>query len=225
MTTDTAAPSYKGVRFPQEFIAHAVWLYHRFNLSFRDVEELLAARGVHVTYETVRQSCKRFGQRFANHCRRRRAQPGDKWYCDEVFLKINGKRHYLWRAVDQHGNILDILVQSRRNKAAAKKFFRKILKGCHYVPRILVTDKLASYGAAKREVLKSVEHRQSRYLTTEPRIRINQLGNANASCSVSSQPGMRNAFSLPSVRFVNTFVRVAIDHLCCLPTMYHRWCQ
>ncbi len=141
-----------------------MWLYHRFNLSFRDVEELLAARGVDVTYETVRQWCKRFGQQFANALRRRRAQPGDKWHCDEVFLKIDGKRHYLWRAVDQHGNVLDILVQSRRNKAAVKKFFRKVLKGCQYVPRVLITDKLASYGAAKREVLPSVEHRQSRYL-------------------------------------------------------------
>jgi putative transposase len=101
---------------------------------------------------------------YANELRRRRARPGDKWHLDEVFLKINGKQHYLWRAVDQDGNVLDILVQSRRNKAAAKKFFRKLLKGCTYVPRVLITDKLASYGAAKREVLPSVEHRQSRYL-------------------------------------------------------------
>ncbi len=91
-------------------------------------------------------------------------RPGDKWHLDEVFLKINGQQHYLWRAVDQDGNVLDIPVQSRRNKAAAKKFFRKLLKGCTYVPRVLITDKLASYGAAKREVLPSVEHRQSRYL-------------------------------------------------------------
>ena len=89
---------------------------------------------------------------------------GDKWHLDEVFLKINGKTHYLWRAVDQEGNVLDILVQSRPNKGAAKKFFRKLLKGCQYVPRVLVTDKLGSYGVAKREILPSVEHRQSRYL-------------------------------------------------------------
>ena len=167
MTTDTAAPSYKGFRFPQDIIAHAVWLYFRFNLSFRDVEELLAARGVIVTYETVRQWCRKFGQAYANQLRHRRARPGDKWHLDEVFLKINGKTHYLWRAVDQDGNVLDILVQSRRNKAAAKKFFRKLLKGCTYVPRVLITDKLASYGAAKREVLPSVEHRQSRYLNNQ----------------------------------------------------------
>jgi putative transposase len=164
MTTTTTAASYKGFRFPQEIIAHAVWLYFRFNLSYRDVEELLAERGVVVTYETVRQWCLKFGQTYANDLRRRRARPSDKWHLDEVFLKINGKKHYLWRAVDQAGNVLDILVQSRRNKAAAKKFFRKLLKGCTYVPRVLITDKLASYGAAKREVLPSVEHRQSRYL-------------------------------------------------------------
>ncbi len=164
MTTDTVAPSYKGFRFPAEIINHAVWLYHRFSLSFRDVEDLLFARGIVVTYESVRQWCKKFGQTYANELRRRRARPGDKWHLDEVFLRINRKRHYLWRAVDQDGNVLDILVQSRRNKAAAKKFFRKLLKGCQYVPRVIITDKLASYGAAKREVLPSVEHRQSRYL-------------------------------------------------------------
>ena len=163
MTTDTA-PSYTGFRFPLEIISHAVWLYFRFNLSYRDVEELLAERGVEVTYESVRQWCRKFGQQYAHQLRRRRARPGDKWHLDEVFLKINGKKQYLWRAVDQDGNVLDILVQSRRNKAAAKKFFRKLLKGCTYVPRVLITDKLASYGAAKREVLPNVEHRQSRYL-------------------------------------------------------------
>ncbi|MDP9315710.1 MAG: IS6 family transposase, partial [Chloroflexota bacterium] len=146
MKTDTTAPSYKGFRFPQEIIAHAVWLYYRFNLSFRDVEELLAERGAVVTYETIRQWCLKFGQTYAHALRRRRARPGDKWHLDEVFLKINGKQHYLWRAVDQDGKVLDILVQSRRNKAAAKKFFRKLLKGCTYVPRVLITDKLASYG-------------------------------------------------------------------------------
>jgi putative transposase len=164
MQSTTTSSLYKGFRFPAEIISHAVWLYHRFNLSYRDVEELLAARGVIVLDETVRQWCLKFGQQFANQLRHRRAQPGDKWHCDEVFLKINGKQHYLWRAVDQYGNVLDILVQSRRNKGAALKFFRKLLTGCTYVPRVLITDKLASYGAAKREVLPSVEHRQSRYL-------------------------------------------------------------
>lgn len=162
--TTTTLPSSTGFRFPQEIIAHAVWLYFRFSLSYRDVEELLAARGVVVTYETIRQWCLKFGQTYANALRRRRPQTGDKWHLDEVFIKINGKTHYLWRAVDQYGNVLDILVQRRRNKAAAKKFFRKLLKGCQYVPRVIVTDKLASYGAAKRESLRSVEHRQHRRL-------------------------------------------------------------
>ncbi len=148
MNHSTLPVSYKGFRFPQEIISHAVWLYHRFPLSFRDVEELLYERGVTVTYETVRQWCRKFGQTFANELRRRRARPGDKWHLDEVFLKINGKTHYLWRAVDQEGNVLYILVQSRRNKDAAKKFFRKLLKGCEYVPRVMITDKLGSYGAA-----------------------------------------------------------------------------
>jgi putative transposase len=160
----TPSPSYKGYRFPAEIIGHAVWLYYRFPLSYRDVEELLAERGIVLTVETLRQWCRTFGQQYANQLRRRRAQTGDKWHLDEVFLKINGKLHYLWRAVDQHGNLLDILVQSRRDKRAAKKFFRKLLKGCLYVPRVLITDKLASYGAAKKEVLPGVEHRQHKRL-------------------------------------------------------------
>jgi putative transposase len=155
---------YKNHRFPVEIISHAVWLYFRFCLSYRDVEELLFARGVIVTYETIRQWCRKFGQSYANQLRRRRPQPGDKWRLDEVFLSISGKRHYLWRAVDQDGHILDILVQRRRDKAAAKRFFRKLLKGCRYAPRVLITDQLKSYGAAKRELLPGVEHRQHRYL-------------------------------------------------------------
>ena len=155
--TIPAFPSYAGHRFPAEVISHAVWLYFRFSLSFRDVEELLAQRGVVVSYETVRQWCLKFGQTYANELRRRRPRCGDKWHLDEVYLKINGKTHYLWRAVDQDGNVLDILVQSRRNKHAAKRFFRKLLKGLQYVPRVIITDKLKSYGAAKREILPGVE--------------------------------------------------------------------
>jgi len=164
MTTTPSSPSYKGYRFPAEIISHSVWLYYRFSLSYRDVEELMAERGIVLTYETIRQWCQKFGQHCANQLRQRRAQSGDKWHLDEVFLKINGKLHYLWRAVDQHGNVLDILVQSRRNKQAAQRFFRKLLAGCQYVPRVLITDKLASYGAAKKEMLPSVEHRQHKRL-------------------------------------------------------------
>ena len=164
MKTNSAPPSYKRHRSPPEIIAHTVWLYFRFSLSFRDVEELMAARGMSVTYETIRQWCQNFGQQYANQLRRRRAQTGDTWHLDELFLKINGKLHYLWRAVDQHGNVLDILVQSRRNKAAAKKFFRKLLKRCQYLPRVLITDTLGSYAAAKKEILPSVEQRQHKRL-------------------------------------------------------------
>jgi putative transposase len=128
------------------------------------VEELLFVRGVIVSYEAIRQWCRKFGQSYANELRHRRPRPGDKWHLDEVFLTIHGERHYLWRAVDQGGNILDILVQRRRDKHAAKKFFRKLLKGLACVPRVIITDKLKSYGAAKRETLPGVEHRQHRYL-------------------------------------------------------------
>jgi putative transposase len=164
MTTSTTAPSYKGFRFPQQIISHAVWLYFRFSLSYRDVEERLAARGVNVTYEPVRQGVLKFGQSYANHLRRRRARPADTGHMDEVFLTINGKTHYVWRAVDQHGNVLDSLVQSRRNKRAAKKFFRKVLNGCLSIPRGLITDKLGSYEAAHKDVMPSVEHRRHKRL-------------------------------------------------------------
>jgi putative transposase len=164
MTPPAAPDRYKHYRFPADIISHGVWLYYRFCLSYRDVEELLFARGIIVTYETIRQWCRTFGQDYANQLRRCRPRPGDKWHLDEVFLTINGAQHYLWRAVDQDGYVLDVLVQSRRNKTAAKKFFRKLLKRLKYVPRVIITDKLKSYGAAKREILPGVEHRQHRYL-------------------------------------------------------------
>jgi putative transposase len=161
---------FRGFRFPAEVIEHAVWLYHVFSLSLRDVETILAARGVAVSYETVREWGQRFGRLFANALKRRRPRPGDKWFLDDVFIHIRGKLHYLWRAVDQDGRVLDILVQSRRNAKAAKRFFRKLLRGLQYVPRVIVTDKLRSYGAAKREILPGVEHRQSRYLNNRAEV-------------------------------------------------------
>jgi putative transposase len=157
-------PSFKGFRYPAEIISHCVWLYYRFPLSFREVEEMMLERGVVVTYETIRQWCCKFGQAFANGLRRRRPRPGDQWHLDEVFIKIRGKIHYLWRAVDQDGNVLDILVTSRRDAQAAIRFFRKLLTGWRSVPRVLVTDKLASYGVAHRRLMRSVEHRRSKYL-------------------------------------------------------------
>jgi putative transposase len=124
----------------------------------------MGERGVILTYEAVRYWCRKFGQAYADQLRRQRPRPGDKWHLDGVFLTINGARHYLWRAVDQDGHVLEILVQRRRDKQAAKRFFRKLLKGLTYVPRVLTTDQLKSYGAAMRDSLPSVEHRQHRYL-------------------------------------------------------------
>src|SRR4051794_25726278 len=149
---------------PPEINSHAVWLYFRFPLSLRMVEEMLAARGIDVSHETVRQWARKFGQAFANQIRRRLPCPGDKWHLDEVCLMIAGKKHWLWRAVDQDGVVLDVLVQSRRDKRAAKRLLRKLLKRQTRVPRVLITDKLASYGAAKADVIPSVEHRRHKGL-------------------------------------------------------------
>src|SRR6202022_999287 len=151
---------YKGHRFPADIISHCVWLYFRFSLSFRDIEEMMAERGVVVSYESVREWCLKFGAAYAKRIRAHGPRPGDRWHLDEVFLKIQGKLQYLWRAVDQDGDVLDILLQSRGKKRAAKKFFRKLLKGLQYVPRAIITDKLRSYAAATAEVMPSVEHQQ-----------------------------------------------------------------
>ncbi len=157
------SPSYRGYRFPPAIISHAVWLYYRFGLSFRDVEDLLAERGVIVTYEAIRQWCRTFGLDYARRLRHRRGRMGDTWYLDELFVTIQGRRQYLWRAVDDDGDTIDILVQSRRNRRAARRFFRKLLKrqGCE--PRRLITDKLRSYPAALRTVMPSVVHSTRQY--------------------------------------------------------------
>ena len=162
--TTPVCPRYAGHRFPAEVISHAVWLYFRFPLSLRMVEEMLAARGIIVSHETVRQWARKFGQRLANQIRRRLPRVGDKWHLDEVVLKIAGVKHWLWRAVDQTGVVLDVLVQRRRDKQAAKRLLRKLLKKQMRPPRVMITDKLASYGAAKREVMPGIEHRQHKRL-------------------------------------------------------------
>ena len=157
-------PLYFRHRFPVEIISYAVWLYYRFSLSFRDVEELMAQRGVIVTYETIRIWAEKFGRAYAKRLRYRCAKAGDQWFLDEMFVKMNGKGHILWRAVDQDGEVLDILVRSRRNTKAAKRFFKKLLKGQGATPRLITTDNLKSYAAAKQELLPSVEHRQDKWL-------------------------------------------------------------
>ena len=153
----------KGFRFPRSVISYAVWAYHRFALSLRDVEDLLAARGITVSYETIRDWVARFGVQFAAKIRRERPRLADKWHLDEVVVPIKDRKHWLWRAVDANGDVLDILVQSRRNKAAAMRFFRKLFKTWGQ-PRVIITDKLRSYGAAKADLAPGIEHRQHKGL-------------------------------------------------------------
>src|SRR3712207_4410113 len=141
MSSPVARPLYAGHRFPAEVISHAVWLYFRFPLGLRMVEEMLAARGIVVSHETVRRWALKFGQDFANRIRRRLARAGDKWHLDEVAIRIAGVTHWLWRAVDQDGMVLDVLVQKRRDKRAAKRLLRKLLKRQCRAARILVTEK------------------------------------------------------------------------------------
>src|SRR3954452_202025 len=146
--TCTAKSPYAGYRFPGEVISHAVWLYFRFPLSLRMVEEMLAARGIDVSHETVRQWARKFGQSFANQIRCRLPRAGDKWHLDEVEVKIAGQKHWLWRAVDQTGMVLDVLVQRRRDKRAAKRLLRKLLKRQTCVPRVLIADLIWSQSKA-----------------------------------------------------------------------------
>ena len=162
--TQPITPSYAGHRFPPEVISHAVWLYFRFPLGLRMVEELLAARGVIVSHETVRQWGLKFGQGFANEIRRRLPRPGDKWHLDEVEIRIAGQKHWQRRAVDQDGLVLDVLVQSRRDKKAAERLLRKLLKKQRRPPRVMVTDRLASHPAARKELIPGVEHRRHKGL-------------------------------------------------------------
>jgi len=154
---------YSGHRYPPSIIAHSVYLYHRFCLSFRDVEEMLVFRGIEVSYETVRQWCKKFGSGFAKKLKKKRGGYGDEWYLDEVFTKINGELCYLWRAVDQDGDELDILVTKKRDRKAAMKFFRKLFKGQPNKPYKITTDKLRSYKAALNDLGIKIEHDTAQY--------------------------------------------------------------
>ena len=191
------APNYHGYRFPPVIISHAVWLYHRFCLSFHDAEDLLAQRGIRVTYETIRHWCQTFGPAYARRLRHRRGRMGDTWYLDELFVTIQGRQHYLWRAVDDDGDVIDILVQSRRNRRAAARFFRTLLKGQGREPRRLVTDKLRSYAATHRTAMPSVVHSTRQY--------------ANNRAEVSHQPTRqreRQMRRFKSARHVQRFLSV-----------------
>src|ERR1700726_278331 len=152
--------SYHRHRFPPPIIQHAIWLYIRFTLSYRDVEDLLAERGLEVSYETVRRWVLKFGPLFARELRRRRRRPTLRWHLDEMAVTIAGRQFWLWRAVDDEGEVLDLLVQRRRDKAAAVKLMRKLLKKQGFAPAVLVTDKVRSYGAAKAEIGLSARYEQ-----------------------------------------------------------------
>jgi transposase-like protein len=164
-------------RFPAVIIQHAVWLYFRFALSYRDVEDMLAERGIDASYETVRRWALKFGRSYADQLRRRRPRPSDRWHLDEVFLRIGGKTVYLWRAVDDEGEVLDVLVQSKRDRKAALKLLRKLLKRHGHVPDAIVTDRLPSYRAALRDLGLA-----DRHITG---------GRANNRAEVSHQPTRR----------------------------------
>jgi len=192
---------YKRHRFPPEIIQYAVWLYYRFNLSHRDIEDLLAEREISVSYEAIRLWCNKFGPKYATRLRRNHQGYGDTFFLDEVFIKINGKQHYLWRAVDQDGEVVDIFLQKRRDGSAAKRFFKRLMKKNQGEPRKIVTDKLRSYGVAHRELIPESIHDTSQY--------------ANNRAELSHQPtrvrerGMRKFKSvLQAQRFLNTHAAV-----------------
>ncbi|KPJ79259.1 MAG: transposase [Gammaproteobacteria bacterium SG8_30] len=195
---------YRRHRFPPEIIQYAVWLYHRFNLSHRDIEDLLARRGVLVIHESIRLWCNKFGPRYAHRLRRRHRGYGDTVFMDEVFVRIGGRQRYLWRAVDQDGEVIDVLLQERRDAAAARRFFRHVLAHLGGEPRTIATDKLGSYAVARRELLPSAAHDTHRY--------------ANNRAELSHQPtrvrerGMRRFKSMfQAQRFVR--VRAAVSNL------------
>jgi putative transposase len=154
---------YHGHRFPSEIISYAVWVYHRFCLSFRDVEDLLAERDILVSYEAIRRWCRKFGPDYTIRLKKKQGRLGDTWYLDEVFVRINGQQQYLWRAVDQDGDVIDILLQSRRDQRAAERFLRRLVRGQGEQPFRIITDKLGSYSAAKRTILPGVTHDMQQY--------------------------------------------------------------
>ena len=206
----TSTISYKRHRFPPEIIAHAIWLYVRFNLSLREIEEMLLERGIDVSYETIRRWTIKFGPQIARDLRRRQPRPGDVWHLDEVVVKIAGKKLWLWRAVDQHGVVLEEILQSRRNKRAAKRLLVKLIKR-YGLPKRIITDKLRSYGAAKREVASNLDHwshkglnnrAENSHLPFRKRERAMQGFRSPGSLQrfVSVHSAIRNCFSIPARR-------------------------
>jgi putative transposase len=180
--------TYKRHRFSPDIISYAVWLYYRFNLSHRDIEDLRAERGVIVSYETIGLWAIKFGAKYGRRLKRRHRGYGDTFYMDEVFVKINGKQHYLWRAVDQDGEVVDVYLQAKRDGAAAKRFFRRLIKHPQGEPRKIVTDKLRSYPVAHREVIPEAIHVTDRYANNraEQSSHMNRPGCESAGCGASN---------------------------------------
>jgi len=204
---DTAI-SYAGYRFPPEVISYAVWLYFRFPLSLRMVEEMLAARGIEVTYETVRQWAWKVGQQVARRIRSRSGTFGDKWHLDEVVIAIKGKRHWLWRAVDQNGAVLDILVQSRRDTRAAARLMRKLLSKQGKAPRVMVTDKLKSYASANIKMGLKFKHRQHKGLN-------NRAENSHQPTRVREKVMRRYKSACHLQRFLSVHEQIANQFMHC----------
>ncbi len=207
-----ASISYKRYRFPVEIISHAVWLYHRFSLSLRDVEEMLAKRGVEVTYETIRAWCAKFGPEYARRLKRRGGRLGDIWHLDEVFVKIRGRLYYLWHAVDQDGDVIDILLQKRRNKRAAARFFRVLLKSQKALPFRLVTDRLRSYSAAKRDIMPAVPHLTERYANNRAEVSHQRTRQRERQMRRFKSQGQAQRFLAVHGQVINLFV-VGRHHL------------
>src|SRR6202171_1934410 len=188
-------PSYRRHRFPPSIIRHAIWLYLRFTLSYRDVEELLAERGLEVSYETVRRWVLKLGPGIARKLRRCRPRPSDRWHLDEMVVRIAGKRRYLWPAVDHEGEVLDMLVQRRRDKRAALRLMRKLLKKQGFAPTLLTTDKLGSYGAAVRHLRLTCRHEQGLRKNNRAENSHQVVRRRERRCNASSQLDPRSASS------------------------------
>ncbi|WP_298937415.1 IS6 family transposase [uncultured Ruegeria sp.] len=202
---------YKRHRFPPQIIAHAVWLYVRFNLSLREVEEMLLQRGIDASYETVRRWVIKFGPAVARNLRQGQGRPGDVWHLDEVAVRISGRKYWLWRAVDQHGVVLDEILQSKRDKRAAKRLLCRLIKRLGFIPKRIITDKLRSYGAAKREVAPGLDHwshkglinrAENSHLPFRKRERTMQCHRSPGGLQrfVATHSAIRNCFSVPARR-------------------------
>lgn len=211
MAMQTSIISYKRHRFPPEIISHAIWLYCRFNLSFREVEEMLLERGIDASYESIRRWVRKFGPAIAHGLRQQQPRSGDIWHLDEVVVTIKGTKFWLWRAVDQHGVVLDEILHRRRDKKAAKRLLRSVMKRQGRTPKRFITDKLRSYGAAKREIAPSVEHRshkglnnraENSHLPFRKRERAMQGYRSQGSLQrfVAIHSAIRNCFFVPSRR-------------------------